>query len=165
MSQQILPPIERLCKPMEGTDRARLAECLGLVLGRYRSYVGGDSDNRAFSALESQKPDSVRFKDCDPLMFCCRMCTGEMPFTHISQRDVSTFSSPISLLLRSASNFNFSYRRPSCKRLGPSVPAVKHLYLQRVCKYSLRTRFGSVSASIMRAGLCATIRRVGTVHE
>lgn len=30
VSQQILPPIERLCEPIEGTDRARLAECLGM---------------------------------------------------------------------------------------------------------------------------------------
>ena len=29
LSQQIFPPIERLCAPIEGTDRARLAECLG----------------------------------------------------------------------------------------------------------------------------------------
>jgi DNA polymerase alpha subunit A len=29
LSHQILPPIERLCDPIEGTDRARLAECLG----------------------------------------------------------------------------------------------------------------------------------------
>ena len=29
LSQQILPPIERLCDPIEGTDRSRLAECLG----------------------------------------------------------------------------------------------------------------------------------------
>lgn len=29
LSQQILPPIERLCEPIEGTDRARLAQCLG----------------------------------------------------------------------------------------------------------------------------------------
>lgn len=29
LATQILPPIERLCDPIEGTDRARLAECLG----------------------------------------------------------------------------------------------------------------------------------------
>ena len=29
LANQILPPIERLCEPIEGTDRARLAECLG----------------------------------------------------------------------------------------------------------------------------------------
>lgn len=29
LSQQILPPVERLCDPIEGTDKAHLAECLG----------------------------------------------------------------------------------------------------------------------------------------
>ena len=29
LSHQVLPPIERLCEPIEGTERARLAECLG----------------------------------------------------------------------------------------------------------------------------------------
>jgi hypothetical protein len=32
LAHQILPPIERLCDPIEGTDRARLAECLGMCL-------------------------------------------------------------------------------------------------------------------------------------
>ena len=30
LAHQILPPIERLCDPIEGTDRARLADCLGM---------------------------------------------------------------------------------------------------------------------------------------
>jgi DNA polymerase alpha subunit A len=29
LAHQVLPPIERLCDSIEGTDRARLAECLG----------------------------------------------------------------------------------------------------------------------------------------
>ncbi|KAF7370942.1 DNA polymerase [Mycena sanguinolenta] len=29
LGHQVLPPIERLCEPIEGTDRSRLAECLG----------------------------------------------------------------------------------------------------------------------------------------
>lgn len=38
LSQQILPPIERLCEPIEGTDRTRLAECLGMCrMRRLRS--------------------------------------------------------------------------------------------------------------------------------
>lgn len=32
LSQQILPPVDRLCDPIEGTDKARLAECLGQYL-------------------------------------------------------------------------------------------------------------------------------------
>lgn len=35
LSQQILPPIERLCEPIDGTDRARLAECLGTGIPQY----------------------------------------------------------------------------------------------------------------------------------
>ena len=31
LSQQILPPIERLCEPIEGTDRARLADWVSLL--------------------------------------------------------------------------------------------------------------------------------------
>jgi len=32
LANQVLPPIERLCEPIEGTDRPRLAECLGRTL-------------------------------------------------------------------------------------------------------------------------------------
>ena len=91
LSQQVLPPIERLCDPIEGTDRARLAECLGLDPGRFRSYVGNDTNERVFGTLESQMPDSIRFKDCEPLTIRCRHCDGRMPFTHVSERAVSSF--------------------------------------------------------------------------
>lgn len=37
LAHQVLPPIERLCEPIEGTDRARLAECLG-KLGDYIDF-------------------------------------------------------------------------------------------------------------------------------
>ncbi|GBE87522.1 hypothetical protein SCP_1101990 [Sparassis crispa] len=39
LAHQILPPIERLC---EGTDRSRLAECLGLDASRYRNPDGAE---------------------------------------------------------------------------------------------------------------------------
>lgn len=38
LAHQILPPIERLCEPIEGTDRARLAECLGMQVETYTNY-------------------------------------------------------------------------------------------------------------------------------
>ncbi|KAG6896542.1 hypothetical protein C0992_007538 [Termitomyces sp. T32_za158] len=63
LTHQVLPPIERLCEPIEGTDRARLAECLGLDPAKYRTSIGG-SDDRAFSSLDSQMSDAERFKDC-----------------------------------------------------------------------------------------------------
>jgi DNA polymerase elongation subunit (family B) len=36
---QVLPPIERLCDPIEGTDRSRLAECLGIVFFFYLCHT------------------------------------------------------------------------------------------------------------------------------
>lgn len=88
--QQILPPIERLCEPIEGTDRARLAECLGLDASRFRAHMAGEAEENSFTTFESQMPDSIRFRDCDPLIIQCRKCSGKMPFTHvISQKEVN----------------------------------------------------------------------------
>ncbi|KAG5643370.1 hypothetical protein DXG03_001018 [Asterophora parasitica] len=88
LAHQVLPPIERLCEPIEGTDRARLAECLGLDPAKYRTSVGGP-DERAFSSLDSQMSDAQRFKDCQPFLVRCRHCKGEIPFAPLDDRDVS----------------------------------------------------------------------------
>ncbi|KAK0468553.1 DNA polymerase family B-domain-containing protein [Armillaria novae-zelandiae] len=58
LSQQILPPIERLCDPIEGTDRTCLAECLG------NSF----SEERAFASLDSRISDIEQFKDATPFI-------------------------------------------------------------------------------------------------
>ncbi|PPQ85267.1 hypothetical protein CVT25_010040 [Psilocybe cyanescens] len=79
LSHQILPPVERLCDPIEGTDRARLAECLGLDPMRYRTAVGGVED-RAFSGLDSQMSDAERFRDAAPFIIRCRHCQVKLPF-------------------------------------------------------------------------------------
>ncbi|KAG5634772.1 hypothetical protein H0H81_000834 [Sphagnurus paluster] len=91
LAHQVLPPIERLCEPIEGTDRARLAECLGLDPMKYRSSTSG-TDERAFSSLDSQMSDSQRFKDCNPFLVRCRHCKGELPFSPLHERDVCFFA-------------------------------------------------------------------------
>lgn len=88
LSQQILPPIERLCEPMEGTDRSRLAECLGLDASRYRTSAG-ESEERSFSTLDSLMSDAERFKDASPFVVRCRSCKGEVAFEPISDRSSS----------------------------------------------------------------------------
>ncbi|KAI0947004.1 hypothetical protein AcV7_009558 [Taiwanofungus camphoratus] len=88
VSQQILPPIERLCEPIEGTDRARLAECLGLDASRFRG-TGGESDERYFGTLDSMMSDAERYKDVDPFVVRCRSCQGQVAFEPISDRDSS----------------------------------------------------------------------------
>ncbi|KAK0553775.1 DNA-directed DNA polymerase alpha catalytic subunit pol1 [Tilletia horrida] len=77
LALQILPPVERLCENIEGTERSRLAECLGLDASKYTSAAAtasSGSTGREFFTLDSQMPDSVRFAECDPLQFKCHAC-------------------------------------------------------------------------------------------
>lgn len=37
------PVVSRLCAPIEGTDAARLADCLGLDAAKYRGVSSGDA--------------------------------------------------------------------------------------------------------------------------
>lgn len=105
LANQILPPIERLCAPIEGTDRSRLAECLGTCLsfsssscysligipgldpGLYRN-LGGGVEEKSFSALDSQMSDTERFKDASPFLVRCRQCQGEVAFAPLNDRQV-----------------------------------------------------------------------------
>ncbi|KAF5332256.1 hypothetical protein D9611_008203 [Ephemerocybe angulata] len=84
LANQILPPIERLCDPIEGTDRARLAECLGLDPNRYRSITA--SEEKAFFALDSQMSDAMRYKDAAPLRVRCKSCQATIDFPLIQDR-------------------------------------------------------------------------------
>ncbi|KAH7920526.1 hypothetical protein BV22DRAFT_1073766 [Leucogyrophana mollusca] len=93
LANQVLPPIERLCEPIEGTDRARLAECLGLDPGRYRTSNGGTEAGSALTSLDSQVSDAERYRDASPFLVRCRGCQGEMAFSPIWERDSSVLLS------------------------------------------------------------------------
>ena len=85
--KQLFPPIERLCAPIPGTDSVRLAECLGLDTRKYQisaSTNGRQTDNEIFP-LESQVPDSIRFKDAARFNIRCRICHNETPFEGLCQ--------------------------------------------------------------------------------
>ncbi|KAL8243695.1 hypothetical protein R6Q59_009953 [Mikania micrantha] len=74
--KQIFPPIERLCAPIPGTDSVRLAECLGLDTRKYQLNTANHSaqQNQEIFPLESQIPDSIRFKDAARFLLRCRSC-------------------------------------------------------------------------------------------
>ena len=59
----------------------------GLDPNRFRNH-STESDDNAFGALESQIPDSIRFKDAAPLIVQCRKCTAQMAFSYIYEREV-----------------------------------------------------------------------------
>ncbi|KAL8849005.1 MAG: hypothetical protein Q9221_005966 [Calogaya cf. arnoldii] len=85
LHKQIFPPIERLCAPLPGTDAVQLAECLGLDTRKYSTGTSSSSGAGGrgiedISPLESQIPDSVRFKDCSRLSLKCRYCKHSFVF-------------------------------------------------------------------------------------
>ncbi|KAK0266864.1 DNA-directed DNA polymerase alpha catalytic subunit pol1 [Friedmanniomyces endolithicus] len=86
LHKQILPPVERLCAPISGTNVAMLAECLGLDTSKYRvsgaSQVAERSD--VISTLESQVPDHIRFKECEALGLLCLGCRRRFEFRGLS---------------------------------------------------------------------------------
>jgi DNA polymerase alpha subunit A len=61
---------------VSGTNVTQLADCLGLDTSKYRvSTVSGENSADAeIQPLESQIPDSIRFKDASPLLLRCRSC-------------------------------------------------------------------------------------------
>ncbi|EEH20643.2 phosphomethylpyrimidine kinase [Paracoccidioides brasiliensis Pb03] len=84
--KQIFPPIERLCAPIPGTDAVRLAECLGLDVRKYQINISNtrDQQNMEIFPLESQIPDSIRFKDASRLTLRCRFCHERTFFEGLS---------------------------------------------------------------------------------
>ncbi|KAF9266691.1 DNA polymerase alpha catalytic subunit [Marasmius fiardii PR-910] len=88
LSQQVLPPIERLCEPIEGTDRARLAECLGLDPTRYRVTTSSASaEDTGFASLDSQLSDAQRYKDTELFLVRCRNCKGQWAYAPLNDRE------------------------------------------------------------------------------
>lgn len=86
LALQILPPVERLCESIQGTDRGRLAECLGLDASRYASTSAAANalPDREFVTLDSQTPDSVRFAKCERLSLACPRCRSASTFEGVT---------------------------------------------------------------------------------
>lgn len=86
IGKQIFPPVERLCANIVGTSTVQLAENLGLDVRRYANNnssnpnSSGSNHNLEIHPLESQIPDSIRFRDCARLTLRCRACKTSSAF-------------------------------------------------------------------------------------
>lgn len=71
LANQIHPVVSRLCDPIEGTDAARIAECLGLDPSGYRNsrQYGQSEEEEDLSA--AQVPDEDRYRMCERFTFKC----------------------------------------------------------------------------------------------
>lgn len=91
LSQQILPPISRLCEPIEGTSPGILAEKLGLDSSKYNSVsVDIDEDDIVDYTPASCLPDEERFKDVEKFVMTCASCDegAEFPGVFRLTKDV-----------------------------------------------------------------------------
>lgn len=98
LTQQILPPVSRLCEPIEGLSAGLIAERLGLDSSKYnqRSSFGEDDfdeDQLVNYVPESFKSDEDRFQGVQKLMLTCAACgvNSEFPgLLHTAKEDVTT---------------------------------------------------------------------------
>lgn len=84
LHKQILPPVERLCAPISGTNVTMLADCLGLDTSKYRVSTTIQSRDNEVQPLESQIPDEIRFRDAVQLDLRCRCCGESAPFSGLA---------------------------------------------------------------------------------
>jgi DNA polymerase alpha subunit A len=76
-SQQLHPPISRLCAVIEGTDSARIAECLGLDGSKFHSTVThGRESEESFTLVSSDES----FRNATKLFATCNKCSTEVHF-------------------------------------------------------------------------------------
>jgi DNA polymerase alpha subunit A len=79
LTQQILPPVSRLCDPIEACSPQLLADKLGLDGARYNKSIGergefNDDDLANDCTPASFLPDAERFKDVAKLEVFCTAC-------------------------------------------------------------------------------------------
>lgn len=78
LSQQIHPVVSRLCEPIDGTDSARIAECLGLDPTSYRRQLQRAEENEDIGLGEKTVLDvQERFRYCDRFKLRCSNCSKE----------------------------------------------------------------------------------------
>jgi len=134
LSKQILPPVERLCAPISGTNITMLATCLGLDGSKYRvsSASSGNAQEVEVQPLESQIPDSVRFQDCTPLHLRCRACHTTFPFHGLSSTSFASDPNTVT---------HDGVQCPSiaCKQLLPTISIVAQL--ESAIRQSLSTYY------------------------
>lgn len=74
LTNQVHPPVARLCAPIDGTDIARLANCLGLDVAKYQNVISSTAAAEELYTFESTIPLAERFKDVEKWAPRCMNC-------------------------------------------------------------------------------------------
>jgi DNA polymerase alpha subunit A len=84
LAQQILPPVARLCEPIQETSQRLLAEKMGLDSTKYSNHVGSgelkEDDDEVNYTPASMKSDEERFAGVEKFMMLCTACNVSSEF-------------------------------------------------------------------------------------
>ena len=94
LSNQVHPPIARLCEPIAETDSRRLADCLGLDMNKYRAPTEvEDSYKETLHTLDSQMTEEQRFRDVNKFKPICKFCGETNVFPGVYHIDGNNITS------------------------------------------------------------------------
>lgn len=93
LEQQVHPVVSRLCDPIEGTDAARIAECLGLDASHFRQALRRDEDEDAAVLGTTEESEAEKFRDCEEMKFPCQGCGNEIKVSIVQDFCGSTLAS------------------------------------------------------------------------
>ena len=84
LTQQILPPVARLCEPIHQTSQRLLAEKMGLDSSKYNQSLNFGSEDQDNDDVDftpaSEMPDEERFRGVEKFKFLCSACNVESEF-------------------------------------------------------------------------------------
>eukprot|EP00730_Choanoeca_flexa_P004366 TRINITY_DN11674_c3_g2_i1.p1 TRINITY_DN11674_c3_g2~~TRINITY_DN11674_c3_g2_i1.p1 ORF type:complete len:1089 (+),score=318.58 TRINITY_DN11674_c3_g2_i1:255-3269(+) len=81
LKNQVHPVVSRMVEPIEGTDNAQIAECLGLDPSSFKqAYSHQDNEDDELGILTTQLSDEERFKTAVPLEVICQECGYKTDF-------------------------------------------------------------------------------------
>jgi len=152
LTQQILPPVSRLCEPIEGLSQGLIAQRLGLNASKYtqrRSFGddGMNDDDLVNYVPESFKKDKERFSDVKKLSLTCAACgvTSEFPgllyLKKENANDPGTLSS------------GFQCVNPKCQRpeyWGASTPFACMAHIQNSMSIMIRERLQAYYQGVVK---------------
>jgi DNA polymerase alpha subunit A len=90
LEQQVHPVVARLCDPIEGTDAARIAECLGLDSSGFRQALRRVDDEEDALLGAMQESDAEKYRDCERFIFPCLQCGADIVVDGIEKNEDKT---------------------------------------------------------------------------
>ncbi|PVD18466.1 hypothetical protein C0Q70_21015 [Pomacea canaliculata] len=141
LAQQIHPVVSRLCDPIEGTDAAHLAECLGLDPAGYRHNNTRATNDEEEALLAAQVTEEEKYQHCEPFKFICPLetCGTENVVTSVFTSATADLSSHVAYNLARCQN-------NSC----PCRPYLHSVYLQNLLVQSLRRHISQYYAGWLK---------------